>query len=131
MVGIEVNRDNLNDVMEMDHVIQVHEDGTVTEPDTDYFEPEVWTSDADQLNPTVSNMRGARWELLNGFSGQWMYRGPIMHPSEYIGGGLADHILTTPGIYVAVVVTDADVDTDSGEDNAVGWAVARLIVGPA
>jgi hypothetical protein len=60
--------------------------------------------------------------LLDGFSGQYGYSGPIMHPSEFIGGGMERHIRETPGLYVAVVVTDLDVD--DGDDDAVGWAVA-------
>jgi hypothetical protein len=40
-----------------------------------------------------------------------------MHPSEYVGGGLEDHIRETPGTYVAIVVRCSD-----GED--AGWAVA-------
>ena len=46
------------------------------------------------------------WELLTGFTGQYSYNGPGMHPSEYIGGGLARHISSTPGLY-AVLYGDA------------------------
>ena len=44
----------------------------------------------------------AGWELLTGFTGQYSYNGPGMHPSEYIGGGLASHILDTPGLYAVL-----------------------------
>lgn len=108
--------DKLNDLMQFDHVIEVHEDGTVTEP-SGIYAPDVYDHDTD--NPAVEGFRDDKWELLNGFSGQYSYSGPVMHPSEYIGGGLARYILETPGIYVAVVVRDI------GNDDDAGWAVAR------
>lgn len=47
------------------------------------------------------------WELLTGFTGQYSYNGPAMHPSEYIGGGLARHILDTPGLYTVLYGQDS------------------------
>lgn len=126
MINTTVNRDNLDDVMEFDHVIEVHADGTVTEP-SEVWAPDVWINSEDGIKPTVSGMTGTRWELINGYSGQDSYSGPIMHPSEYVGGRLADHILETPGVYAVVEVRDQDADTDNGEDDSAGWAVARLI----
>ena len=46
------------------------------------------------------------WELLTGFSGQYSYNGPGMHASEYIGGGLAQHILDTTGLYTVLYGDD-------------------------
>ena len=68
--------------------------------------------------------RAYGWDgLLEGFTGQYGYRGPIMHESEYIGGGLATYILENPGWYVAVAVNAPDNDgTYSGE--VAGWAIA-------
>jgi hypothetical protein len=101
-----VTRDNLNEIMDFDHVIRVHPDGTVTYP-ADVYAPELDDDDT---------VLGGEWELLDGYSGQQGYSGPIMHPSEYIGGGMADDILSRPGLYVALVSSDGDTDH--------GWAVA-------
>lgn len=104
-----VTRDNLNQLMEFDHVIRVHEDGTVMEEPNTYA-PELHDGE----------LEGNGWTLLDGYSGQYGYSGPIMHDSEYIGGGMADDILSTPGVYVALV----DYPLDDSEPE--GWAVARL-----
>jgi hypothetical protein len=107
---MNVTRENLNTVMDFDHVVRVHADGTVTDA------PEVMAPSlhADELD-------SPGWTLLDGYSGQYSYAGPIMHNSEYIGGRMADDILSTPGVYVALVNYDAD-----GGDGE-GWAVARLV----
>jgi len=114
--GKTVTTETLNDVMEFDHVIQVHPDGTVTEPDI--YAPELHDG---EVSPG--------WSLLNGYSGQYGYSGPIMHPSEFIGGGMARDILAEPGIYVALVAyrTPEDTDDESGDsgDDVDGWAVAQ------
>lgn len=47
------------------------------------------------------------WELLTGFTCQYGYSGPGMHSSEYVGGGLAQHILDTPGLYTVLYGDDA------------------------
>ena len=63
----------------------------------------------------------AGWDgLLEGFTGQYGYRGPIMHESEGIGGGLESYILENPGWYCAVVVNDGD----SEDYEPCGWAIA-------
>lgn len=105
MAHKRITRDNLNDVMEFDHVIEVHPDGSVT--DSTVYPPEL-------DGETVSD----GWVLLTGYSGQYRYTGPIMHPSEYIGGGMADDILARPGRYVALVVYAYD------ESEPDGWIVA-------
>jgi hypothetical protein len=110
---------DLNGIMEFDHPVVVDEHGTVTDAPADVlYVPEVYT-DGDPLTPWVS----PGWSLLSGYSGQDRYAGPIMHPSEFIGGSMALDILATPGVYVAVVVTDLDAGDE--DDDLVGWAVAR------
>lgn len=99
----------LNDQMEFDHVIQVHEDGSVTDA------PGMYAPDLHD-----GEIGDSRWEFFTtGYSGQDRYSGPIMHSSEYIGGQLERDILATPGFYVAVV----DYPSDDGEPD--GWAVLR------
>ena len=96
----------LSDRMDFDHVVQVHDDGTVTDADNVYA-PDLYDEE----------LQGTEWSLLDGYSGQYGYSGPMMHPSEYIGGGLARDILAQPGYYVSLVAYD-----ENGED--FGWAVA-------
>lgn len=113
--GDYVTPENLNSVMEFDHVIRVHADGLVTD-ERDTYAPELYDDD---VSPG--------WTLLNGYSGQYCYSGPVMHPSEFIGGGMAKDILSEPGVYVALVASysceehedECECDTDEG------WAVAR------
>lgn len=107
----------LNAVMEFDRVVQVHSDGSVTNGPSNAYAPEVYWHTANRIE------QGDGWELMNGYSGQQSYRGPVMHPSEFIGGSMADDILSTPGLYVAVVVKDLDNATED-ETSEVGWAVA-------
>lgn len=115
-----VTRETLNTLMEFDHVIRVHADGQVTEPEGVYA-PEVAEHDGVAY---VGNAGPGRndWILLNGYSGQAGYSGPVMHLSEYIGGTLATDILCNPGYYVAVLVCDGT-DSESCHD---GWAVAFM-----
>ncbi len=102
----------LNRVMEFDHVIRVHPDGSITEP-TDVYPP-------DLIDDELSSHRA--WVLMDGYSGQCGYSGPMMHSSEYIGGRLADDILSTPGLYVALVNFTSDEEISE-------WAVATIVEG--
>jgi hypothetical protein len=107
--------DNLNDVMEFEHVIQVHPDGTITDAQS---------VDAPDLYDGELHYRPDRppWTLMKGYSGQHGYAGPLMHQSEYIGGGLARDILAQPGYYVAVINRNSD------DEEPTEWAVARADV---
>ena len=122
----------LNDTMEFHHVVEVHADGSVTDGPSGVYAPEVSVElDADgsmiSLNPNDIQIDSG-WELLNGYSGQDRYRGPIMHDAEFIGGGMERDILATPGLYVAVTVTGLRPDGQSdNDDDLVGWAVARRV----
>lgn len=102
---------SLSDMMDFDCPVRVHPDGTVTR-ELDVQAPELHDGELDT--------GGQPWTLLDGYSGQYGYSGPIMHPSEFIGGGMARDILAEPGVYVALV----DYPTDDGEPD--GWAVAQL-----
>jgi hypothetical protein len=107
----------LSDIMDFDHVIQVHEDGSITEP-SGIYAPDLHNGE----------LEGSGWKLLNGFSGQDRYAGPIMHQSEFIGGGMERFIRESPGLYVALVdypICDSDCEYCDGEGcEPDGWAVA-------
>ncbi len=113
----------LNDIMEIDHVIRVDAAGNVTEP-RDVWAPDVSVSYDDNTGASTLTVSPDSWQLMNGYSGQDRYSGPIMHPSEYIGGGMERDILASPGLYVAVVVYDEDDYNESDGYAADGWAVA-------
>ena len=118
MLGKLVARDDLNALMEFDHPIQVHADGSVTDGLDGIYAPSLMDRELD--NP--------RWTFFsNGYTGQYGYHGPIMHNSEFIGGRLADDILAEPGIYCAVVADWSPEDGDEDSDTVEGWAVVRLI----
>lgn len=118
----------LSDLMDFDHIIRVTDAGTVVDARSvfAYFELNVAKDGTDEFS--IPN----GWELLKGFTGQYGYNGPVMHPSEFIGGGLERHILENPGYYVALVVTanceydgSTDCDVEQGCDcEPAGWAVA-------
>lgn len=117
--------DNLNDIMEFDHVIEILPSGKIQA--TGLYAPDDIEYD-DRfpigIDPDIQ-IGGHAWEALVGHS---LHTGSaVFHPSEYIGGGLADYLLATPGIYVVVVVRDMDVNADDGEDDAVGWAILRYL----
>jgi hypothetical protein len=114
---------SLNDIMEFDHVIRVYSDGFVIDAENVYapeFEVEVDEDGqilAEHEREMREELRAQGWDVLTGFTGQHWYNGCIMHDSEYIGGGLEEHIRANPGYYVACVVRCSD-----GE--FAGWLVA-------
>jgi hypothetical protein len=116
----------LNDIMEFGHVIQVHSDGTVTEP-RGIHGPEVVYQELDAdgqcIDDEIHDLPEG-WALLTGYTGQDSYYGPVMHPSEFIGGGMAKDILAGPGYYVAVIVDGLLPEGVEDDDNNIGWAVA-------
>jgi hypothetical protein len=110
----------LGDLMEFNTVIEVDDSGRVK------FRPDLYAPDVYETDDGTA-VDGTGWDLLDGYSGQYLYSGPVMHPSEYIGGLLARDILDSPGIYAAVVVddyTEATLD-DPDSDNVAGWAIAQ------
>lgn len=119
----------LNDVMEFDHVVTVHADGTVTDGPANLYAPDLYGNyHGDTDGEWLSCMLNQDWQLITrGYSGQHGYNGPVMHNSEFIGGGLERDILARPGHYVAIVcqwLPEAGGDEDA--DSIEGWAVAFL-----
>lgn len=108
----------LSDIMEFDHVIRVNEDGTIEEVDDAPYPPTMLDD----------NIDSSKWELIStGYTGQYGYSGPTMHPSEQLSGFLETRILSEPGVYVALVsYSTPDEDDPVEEDYAAGWGVAKL-----
>ena len=110
----------LNDVMEFDTPVRVSPDRV--ERVADLWAPEVINDpDHDMVIDGLPYREHPEWEALVGYTGQYSYNGPVMHPSEFIGGGLERDILDEPGTYVVVEVRDDDTE----RDDLIGWAVLR------
>jgi hypothetical protein len=126
----------LNDIMEIDHVVRVHPDGTVTGAPGVYA-PEVFVfTDADgQVSrqedaDMVARCESQGWEVMDGYSMQSgcgaRYSGPVMHTSEYIGGRMEEDIRERPGLYVACVVECLGPDRNASEnEEPAGWVLLR------
>ena len=107
---------SLSDLMDFDHVITVTPGGVVYDGP-----PNLWAPDAYEPEIDATELDG--WKLLTGYSGQHGYRGPWMHQSELIAGGIADDILNEPGHYVAIYSQHEPEESD-GETVMGGWAIA-------
>ena len=72
---------------------------------------------------------GSGWTPVTGFSGQHGYSGPVMHPSEQLGGKMEDYVYENPGTYAlveAIYTTDEDGnEQDWGSDMPEGWVLLR------
>lgn len=104
--------------VEFDHVFTVTHDGTVTDAPNVYA-PSVWHDDTADIV-----IDGDGWEALTGYTGQYGYRGAVMHASEKFAGGIARDVLDEPGTYVLVVV-EVLPDEDDEQPEPAGWAVLR------
>ena len=110
---------DLNSYMDLDNVIRSNGDGTFE--DVSEYAPEVYLFETESGTWELEKLYGG-WQFLTGFSGQYGYDGPLMHASEYIGGGLAEHIAEVPGLYVATVAYPLPLDED-GDHEPDSWVV--------
>ena len=125
-----VTRDTLDAEMGLDgHVIRSYGDGETIEILSDVYAPEVvaelfhYEVFGDEPNTSAREPEvDSGWTLLTGFTGQDHYSGAAMHSSEFIGGGLARYILTTPGIYAACVISYLSENEDEVDPDT--WAIA-------
>lgn len=122
---LKAEPEDLNEIMEFDHPVTVDADGIVTDAE-DAYAPELIMpvdEDGQALLSADEHLKAqagdAGWTLLTGWTGQYGYRGPVMHPSEFVGGRLAEHIIANPGTYVVTAV-----ETDDGDEEPAGWAIA-------
>lgn len=121
-------RDGLSEIMEFGAVVRVGPGGSVWKVSA-FHAPEVYQDFSDdgfsyQGEPYVEG--DADWKPLTGYSGQHGYSGPMMHSSEYIGGGMAQAILDAPGVYVATVPSPGnapEVDEEGFDVEVDSWVV--------
>ena len=118
---------DLKDAMDFDHPVRIDADGMVHDRVDGVWAPELMMGTdgdgsvlAEHEAEYVADAERQGWQLLTGWTGQYGYHGVVMHPSEFVGGRLADHIRETPGIYVVI-----SVETDDDDEDAAGWAVAH------
>lgn len=67
------------------------------------------------------------WEALTGMTGQHGYNGAVMHPSEFIGAGiartLAEYAEDGPASFVVTEVRDPEPE----RDDLIGWCILRYV----
>jgi hypothetical protein len=98
---------SLDELMGLDAgpaLVTVHRDGRVTvetgradapsSPDLTADSDDDGQHTAHTDPDLIRQAERAGWQLVTGASGQYGYGGPCFHASEFIGGGLARHILT-------------------------------------
>lgn len=126
---------NLAEAMDFDHVVHVRPDGTFTDT-TGQHAPEVYvTTDengqilADDEKGMIDLIRDHGWEVwTTGYSGQYGYRGPIMHSSELISNEMETDMYDSPGYYVACAVEileGDDWDISEMPPPPAGWIICR------
>ena len=117
----EVTAATLNRAVEFDSPFRVNDDGTITTSLPDVYAPECYVPVDDDGQECGPPETWVGWSFVGGWSGQQSYSGPIMHPSEYLGGAMARWVLETPGVYVVCAV-----ETDDDDEDAAGWALLEL-----
>lgn len=121
--------------VDFDHVFAIDlDDAAVVDGPTGLYAPEVSLVAGEGADVTVDGA-GGDWQCLTGMTGQDRYHGAGMHPSEYIGAGIARelHERTATAaedgkrVYFAVVEV-RDEDGDFPEGDPIGWAIAYIEV---
>ena len=84
----------------------------------DQYAPSVYNDPADDVY-----LDDSRWACFTGFTGQYGYNGAVMHSSELVGTGIAQHIADYAAecddcLFSLVVVNDLE------DDDVIGWAIA-------
>lgn len=99
-------------------------DGTLSDVDHLYA-PTVYHDDATDIM-----IDGAGWSALTGLTGQYSYSGAVMHPSEYVGRGIAEHLAylaaDEPCTFVLVVcevLPEDDADAGADDPEPAGWCI--------
>lgn len=65
---------------------------------------------------------GDGWTALTGMTGQYAYHGAVMHPSEFIGAGIA-RVLAELAEDEAQTYAIVVVSSDEPDEEPVGWAI--------
>jgi len=105
--------------LEFDTVFDLTPEGEIVVERRDLYAPEVF-HDEDPQGDVMGY--GPDWTPLVGMTNQEGYRGAVMHPSEFIGRGIADLLMyqaqDETQTYAITTVESFDED-----DDTVGWAI--------
>lgn len=108
--------------IEFDHPFTLRPDGAITDA------PGVWAPSVYHDDAADIHIDGAGWRALTGMTGQDRYHGAVMHQSEYIGKGIADHLQELandePQTFVVVAV-ECDPSDDDPDPEPAGWAILK------
>lgn len=126
---VAVTAETISRFVEFDSPFLVHDDGKHISREDSVYGPELLIGNdiqEDKKKLTVPFPGYPQWELVSGFSGQDSYPGPVMHDSEFLGGGMARWVMENPGIYVMTSVMWDD-ESDPGLPMIQGWALSHLV----
>lgn len=101
-------------------------DGRVTNAPRGVYVPSVMHDDEHDILIDGLRERDSEWSAISGFTGQWSYHGSVMHPSEYVGNRMAEHLaeITEDEPYVFVFVpVDVEPDDEDDAPEPAGWTV--------
>jgi len=125
MPPITITADNLNSMVEFDGPFRVREGGAVELHADGVYAPSVYHVEGAQA-PHDVEIDGAGWEAWSAsYTGQYGYRGAVLHSSEQLAGGIARDLLESPGVY-AVCAVEVMPTEDDPEPEPAGWIVLRL-----
>jgi hypothetical protein len=114
--------------LDFDHPFKII-NGRIVDDLDDVYAPEV-THDPDN-DIHIEGYRNEQWQAIHGFTGQDSYHGAVMHPSEYIGRGIADHLvemsIDAPDTVFAIVLVMDDEEDENGETDTIGWTVVYRV----
>lgn len=121
LIGEAINR------VDFDHPFALYRDGSMI--DADQYAPTAEDANYIPSAPLDIVLDSPEWEVVTqGLSGQYGYVGAVMHSSEFIGAGLALHLLEIVAnedascqVFAVIVVNDSDLP----DGEPVGWTIVR------
>lgn len=127
---VRIQHEALSELMDLGRVVRSEGSGKVVDNGYDHglYVDEIQYVYSEDDGSTDEPEAPSGWEYLRGFSGQHGYGGPVLHASESMSGGLAEHIIDNPGLYAVVAIEALPADLNSNEESEpVGWGVLRRI----
>jgi hypothetical protein len=123
------------DAQEFDHVWTIDaETLDVLDAPDGIYAPDVVNDETDDVVISPTYHESGPWEAVIGMTGQYGYHGAVMHPSEYIGAGMAEEALRIvtdvceDGQAAYFAVTEVrDEDGSYPDGDPIGWALTYTI----